>query len=75
MGGSGKRMTLKEKNKKLLELVEKYDKFAMSLRSQYFSELNSTSRLCSMAIMSIINETDVELYALRNELGMIKNDK
>lgn len=68
-------MTLEEKYKKLLELVEKYDTFAMNLRSQYFSELNSTSRLCSMAIMGIINETDVELYTLRNELEMIKNDK
>ena len=68
-------MTLKEKNKRLLALVEKYDRFAMNLRGKYCSELNSTSRLGPMAIMSIINETDVELYALRNELEMIKNDK
>lgn len=67
-------MTLEEQNKKLLELVKKYDKFAGKLRNEYFSELNNSYYFRKAATMRIINETNKELNALKNEFRSLKND-
>ena len=66
---------LQKKNKQLLELVGKYDKFANELKNEYFSEINRENSFVNRWQDRVIKETCGELDALRNELEMIKNDK
>lgn len=68
-------MTLEEQNKKLLELVKKYDKFAVELKNYYFFELGIGSKYkVGTFLASIIKETNDELKALREELRSLKSD-
>lgn len=68
-------MTLEEKYKKLLELVQKYDKFAEEIKIEYICEIE-----CSHFILfpktkeRIIQEVKDEFNALRAELRRIEND-
>lgn len=66
-------MTLEEKYKKMLELVGKYDKFAVELKNDYICEISSKYEFGTW-LSSIIKETNDELLALREELRRIKND-
>ena len=68
-------MTIEEKYKKLLELVEKYDKFANELKNEYFSEINRENSFVNRWQDRVIKETCGELDALRNEFWGIKNDQ
>lgn len=61
-------MTLEEKNKKLLELAWKYDKFACDLEHEYFTELNCNENLSTKTKDRIKLETEIELNALTREL-------
>lgn len=66
-------MTLEEKYKKLLELVEKYDKFAVELKNDYFCEIGNRCEFRNW-VSQIIKETNHELFVLREELRSIKNE-
>lgn len=68
-------MTLEEKYKKLLELVQKYDKFADELKNEYFSEINRENSFVNRWLDRVIKETRGELDALRKEFWEINNDQ
>lgn len=64
---------LQKKNKQLLELIKKYDKFAEELKIEYISEIECSYYL-SKTKQRLINEARDEFNVLREELRSIKND-
>lgn len=68
-------MTLEEQNKRLLELVEKYDTFADWMTNKYCDEIKEEFFYSDWLKKRLIKDAKDEFNVLRNELRRVKNDK
>ena len=65
---------LQKKNKQLLELVEKYDKFAEWVKNDYLNEISVEYYLNKNLVTKIVIKTEEVFNALREEFRRVKNE-